>query len=70
MINHGVCQINRWVVRDNEGTIIERFNTQTQAIDFANRLQKKQRGIVLIDVNACALQLINHAAFAEEKVSA
>jgi Uncharacterized protein conserved in bacteria (DUF2188) len=63
-----VCEIGRWVVKDNQGEVIQRFNTQAKAIDFANRAQKTQQAIVLIDITHSEVQLIEHTA-REEKVS-
>ncbi len=67
MNNQNVTALERWVVRDNNGEVIARFATQTKAIDFANREQKLQQAIVLIDISHCAVQLINRAA-RDEKV--
>ena len=58
MNSQNVTELNRWVVSDNTGAIIARFGTQTKAIDFANREQKLQQAIVLIDITRCAIQLI------------
>jgi hypothetical protein len=67
MYSQNVTALERWVVRDNSGEVIARFATQSRAIDFANREQKLQRAIVLIDVSHCEIQLIAPAAH-EEKV--
>jgi hypothetical protein len=37
---------------------VARFSTQIKAIDFANREQKKQSSVVLIDVTRCEIQMI------------
>ena len=62
MNSQNVTALERWVVRDNNGEVIARFATQAKAIDFANREQKSQQAIVLIDISHCAVQLINRAA--------
>jgi hypothetical protein len=63
-----VCELGRWVVKDNQGEVIERFNSQAKAIDFANRAQKEQLAIVLIDIGHSEIQLIERTA-REEKAS-
>ncbi|CAN5202939.1 hypothetical protein BH10CYA1_BH10CYA1_49260 [soil metagenome] len=65
MNSENVTELNRWVVSDDTGTIIARFGTQTKAIDFANREQKLQQSIVLIDITRCAVQLIARIAVEE-----
>jgi Uncharacterized protein conserved in bacteria (DUF2188) len=67
-MNSDVCELGRWVVKDNQGEVIQRFNTQAKAIDFANRAQKVQQAIVLIDISHSEIQLIERSA-REEKVS-
>jgi hypothetical protein len=61
MYSQGVTELGRWVVRGSAGEVVKRFNTQTQAIDFANRAQKAEKIIVLIDVHRTEIQLIQHA---------
>lgn len=61
MNSQNITTLERWVVRDNNGEVIARFATQSKAIDFANREQKLQKAIVLIDITHCAIQLINRA---------
>ncbi len=68
MYSQGVTELGRWVVRDSNGEVVKRFNTQIQAIDFANRAQKIQKIIVLIDLQRTEIQLIEHEV-REEKVS-
>ncbi|HEY9731005.1 MAG TPA: hypothetical protein V6C89_03785 [Drouetiella sp.] len=53
-----MTELERWIVRDNVGNVVARFATQIKAIDFANREQKKQPSIVLIDVTRCEVQMI------------
>lgn len=48
-----------WAVQSADGTVIRRFHGQTQAIDFAQSLQRKQKAILLIDVHKKVIQLIN-----------
>jgi len=66
MNRQNVTDMERWIVRDNTGNIIARFATQSKAIDFANREQKSQKGIVLIDTARCAIQLIARAVREEQ----
>ncbi len=61
MNSQNVTALQRWVVRDNNGDVIARFATQAKAVDFANREQKVQQAIVLIDISHCAVQLIARA---------
>lgn len=49
----------RWVVQGADGTVLRRFHGQTQAIDFAQSIQRKQKAILLIDVHKAVIQLIN-----------
>lgn len=65
MNSQNVTALERWVVRDNSGEVIARFATQSKAIDFANREQKLQQAIVLIDITHCAIQLIARAEHEE-----
>ncbi|MBS1953206.1 MAG: DUF2188 domain-containing protein [Cyanobacteria bacterium SZAS-4] len=67
MNSQNVTALERWVVRDNNGDVVARFATQSKAIDFANREQKSQQAIVLIDITRCCIQLIGRAS-QEEKV--
>lgn len=67
MNSQNVTELNRWVVRDNAGNVMARFSTQIKAIDFANREQKLQQAIVLIDITRCEIQLIARNGV-EEKV--
>jgi|LakMenEpi03Aug12_release.lakeMendotaPanAssembly.Ray.scaffolds.fasta_scaffold347370_3 hypothetical protein len=57
-MSQNVTELERWIVRDNFGNIVARFSTQIKAIDFANREQKKQSSVVLIDVTRCEIQMI------------
>ncbi len=68
MNSQNVTTLERWVVRDNNGDVIARFASQSKAIDFANREQKLQQLIVLIDITHCAVQLIARAIQDDEKV--
>lgn len=53
-----VTELERWIVKDNDGNVVARFSTQSKAIDFANREQKIHKHIVLVDITRCELQLI------------
>lgn len=56
-----VIELGRWVVKDSSGEVVQRFNTQSKAIDYANRLRKIENVIVLIDLQRTEIQLLQHA---------
>jgi hypothetical protein len=59
-------QDKNWLVLDGNGAVLECFSGQTQAIDFAHRLQKQDGSILVIDLERCAVQLIQkHASYYE-----
>lgn len=66
-MSQNVTELERWIVRDNVGNIVARFSTQIKAIDFANREQKKQSSVILIDVTRCEIQMIARRA-REERI--
>ena len=58
LMNNSVCEINRWTVKNSLGEVLGRFNSQTKAIDHANRIQKTEKVIVVIDIRNCEIELM------------